>query len=83
MSNTTISIAIPESMRAYVSGRVESNDYGNMSEYFRELVRKDQMEQAKTRLRTCIEEGLCSGAAQASTAPDQQELQSIARGDTA
>lgn len=83
MSNTTMSIAIPDSMRKYVSARVESGAYGNMSEYFRELVRKDQQEQGKARLRTLIEEGLSSGAAQPATDADDQELLAIARGDLA
>ncbi len=83
MSNTTMSIAIPDSMRKYVCARVESGAYGNMSEYFRELVRKDQQEQGKARLRALIEEGLSSGAAQPSTDADEQELLAIARGDIA
>jgi len=78
-----MSIAIPDSMRAYVCSRVDSGAYGNMSEYFRDLVRKDQFDQAKARLRTYIEEGLASGPAQASTDADNQELLAIARGDIA
>ena len=83
MSKTTMSIAIPDSMRAYVSARVESGAYGNMSEYFRDLVRKDQFDQAKARLRTYIEEGLSSGPAQPLTDSDNQELLAIARGEIA
>jgi len=78
-----MSIAIPDSMRAYVCARVDSGAYGNMSEYFRDLVRKDQLDQAKVRLRTYIEEGLSSGPAQPSTDSDNQELLAIARGDIA
>ena len=76
-----MSIAIPDSMRTYVAARVESGAYGNMSEYFRELVRKDQFEQAKARLRAVIEDGLSSGPAQPVTDSDNQELLAIARGD--
>ena len=75
-----MSIAIPDSMRTYVAARVESGAYGNMSEYFRELVRKDQFEQAKARLRAVIEDGLSSGPAQPVTDSDNQELLAIARG---
>lgn len=78
-----MSIAIPDSMRTYVAARVESGAYGNMSEYFRELVRKDQSEQAKARLRTLIEEGLSSGPAQPLTDSDNQELLGIARDEIA
>ena len=78
-----MSIAIPDSMRTYVTSRVESGAYGNMSEYFRELVRKDQFEQGKARLRAFIEEGLSSGQAQPSTDADNKELLAIARGEIA
>lgn len=78
-----MSIAIPDPMRAYISERVDSGAYGNMSEYFRDLVRKDQFEQAKVRLRAYIDEGLASGTAQGLTDLDEQELMAIARGDIA
>ena len=44
-----------------------SSQYGNTCEYLRELIRRDQEEQAKKRLRDLIEEGLGSGAARALT----------------
>jgi antitoxin ParD1/3/4 len=83
MSKNTMSIAIPDAMRSYISGRVDSGAYGNMSEYFRDLVRKDQFEQAKVRLRAYIDEGLASGPAQSVTDLEEQELLAIARGDIA
>lgn len=46
MSTTsTMNIALPEPMRAYVAKRVESGQFGNTSEYVRELIRRDQREQ--------------------------------------
>ena len=48
-------------MRAYIDARVSAGNYGNTSEYIRDLVRKDQEEQARQRLRDLIEEGLASG----------------------
>ena len=62
-----MSFALPETMRAYVDQRVRSGQYGNTSEYLRELIRRDQEEQAKKRLRELIEEGLNSGPARALT----------------
>jgi antitoxin ParD1/3/4 len=56
-----MSFALPESMRAYIDDRVRNGHYGNTSEYLRELVRRDQQEQAKLRLRALIAEGLESG----------------------
>ena len=51
MSRQTISFALPESMREYIDKRVAAGNYGNTSEYIRELIRRDQEEQAKKRLR--------------------------------
>ncbi len=76
-----MSFALPEPMRRYIDARVASGHYGNTSEYLRELVRKDQQEQAKQRLQALIEEGLMSGPAMARSADDEAELLSVARGD--
>jgi antitoxin ParD1/3/4 len=65
MSINTMSFALPEAMRSYIDQRVRSGQYGNTSEYLRELIRRDQEEQAKKRLRELIEEGLNSGPGQA------------------
>ena len=59
--NTTMSFALPTTMRSYIDERVKSGAYGNTSEYLRDLIRRDQEEQAKKRLRELIEEGLQSG----------------------
>ncbi len=83
MSTGTMNIALPDALRAYVAQRVESGDYGNTSEYVRELIRKDQREQRVQRLCTLVEEGLASGAATADTPDDWAELHAIARGDIA
>ena len=57
MSRPTMSFALPESMREYIDNPVASGNYGNTSEYIRDLVRRDQEEQAKKRLRDLIEAG--------------------------
>ena len=56
-----MSFALPESMREYIDARVRDGDYGNTSEYLRELIRRDQTEQAAVRLRDLIADGLASG----------------------
>jgi antitoxin ParD1/3/4 len=61
MSRNTMSFALPESMREYIDARVRDGDYGNTSEYLRELIRRDQDEQAAARLRVLIADGLASG----------------------
>jgi antitoxin ParD1/3/4 len=56
-----MSFALPESLRAYIDERVQSGQYGNTSEYLRDLVRRDRDDQAKKRLRELIAAGLESG----------------------
>ena len=81
MSNTsTMNIALPEPMRAYVAERVSAGQYGNTSEYVRELIRRDQREQERLRLRALLEEGLASGPATPMTKDDWAELDAIADG---
>ena len=78
---STMNIALPEPLRDYVARRVESGEYGNTSEYVRDLIRKDQREQRILRLRELVEEGLASGPARADTPADWDELKAIACGD--
>lgn len=81
MSTTsTMNIALPEAMRFYVSERVESGQFGNTSEYVRDLIRKDQREQRIQRLRALVEEGLASGPGRIDTPEDWAELRAIAVG---
>ena len=56
-----MSFAIPEELRGYVDERVQSGEYGNTSEYLRDLIRQDRREQASLRLRSLIADGLESG----------------------
>ena len=80
-TTTTMNIALPEALRDYVAQRVESGQYGNTSEYVRELIRRDKRDQAVQRLRALVEEGLASGPGTPDTQADWGELDAIARGD--
>jgi antitoxin ParD1/3/4 len=75
-----MSFALPDALRAYIEQRVRSGQYGNTSEYLRELIRRDQEEQAKKHLRGLIEEGLRSGASRALTPDLAAELKKRALG---
>lgn len=75
-----MSFALPESMREYIDARVTDGQYGNTSEYIRDLVRRDQEAQARKRLRDLIEEGLASGPGRRRTPADEKELLAVARG---
>ena len=62
-----MSFALPEPLRAYIDERVGSGQYGNTSEYLRDLIRRDQQAQAAQRLRALIADGLESGDGRAAT----------------
>jgi antitoxin ParD1/3/4 len=59
-----ITISMPEAMSDYVSHRVEEGQYGNVSEFFRDLVRQDQrrnglsLDALRDRLRAGYESGV-------------------------
>lgn len=57
----TMSIAISDELRAYVAERIAGGEYGNTSEYVRDLIRRDRREQEAERIRALVAEGLASG----------------------
>ncbi len=57
----TINISVPDDMRDWVEEVVKSHGYQTTSEYFRELVRRDQRARAESRLEEMLLEGLESG----------------------
>jgi len=82
MSRNTMSFALPESMRDYIDTRVRDGSYGNTSEYLRELIRRDQEQQAAARLRELITEGLESGPGRVVTDELMAELRDRAFRDS-
>jgi len=55
-------IAMPDGMGTWIEHRIQSGQYNNESEYFRDLVRRDQeREEAALQLRQMLEEGEASG----------------------
>ena len=68
-----MSFALPESMREYIDNRVAAGNYGNTSEYIRDLVRRDQEEQARSGF-AFIEEGAGIRAGLRRTKADEKEL---------
>ena len=70
MPMTRKTITIPDAMDGWVKAQIESGRYGNDSEYFRDLIRRDQdRRQAEQDLSALIAEGLKSGVS-SSTVPD-------------
>ena len=60
-AHTTISISIPVELKERLEERLENGSYGDTSEYFRDLIRKDLEDAAVQRLRDLLAEGLASG----------------------
>lgn len=69
-----MSFALPEAMRQYIDERVASGQYGNTSEYLRDLIRRDQHAQAAERLRSLIADGIASGESREATPQVLAEL---------
>ena len=58
---TTMNISLPDVMKAFVDEQVQNGGFGTVSEYVRDLVRRDQKERAQDRLEALLLEGLESG----------------------
>ena len=60
---TRLTISMPDQLSAYVEGQIAQGRYGNVSEYFRDLIRRDQerRSEAIAELRTMIEKAEASG----------------------
>ena len=62
MSAQRKTITVSHQQDLWIKAQVESGDYNNDSEYIRELVRKDQMQNLKlVELKNAIDEGFNSG----------------------
>ena len=58
---TTVTISLPESLKQFVDSQVADKGYGNVSEYFRTLLREAQEKERDARLEVLLLEGLASG----------------------
>jgi len=71
---TSLNISLPEPLREWIETQVKRGRYGNASEYMRELIRRDQEQQAQERLEALLLEGIGSGTASPLTKQDWVEL---------
>jgi antitoxin ParD1/3/4 len=80
---TKITISMPEAMNDYVSERVAKGQYGNVSEYFRDLVRKEQAEQRLTtdELRELLKRAEASGVSRNSIPDIMKQVERKLRSD--
>ncbi|HEV2500758.1 MAG TPA: type II toxin-antitoxin system ParD family antitoxin [Terriglobia bacterium] len=58
---TTVTISVPESLKTFIEKQIAAKGYGNVSEYFRTLLREAQAKEEDARLEALLIEGLTSG----------------------
>ncbi|MCK4945031.1 MAG: type II toxin-antitoxin system ParD family antitoxin [Alphaproteobacteria bacterium] len=76
MVMTRKTITIPDAMDGWVKTQIESGRYGNDSEYFRDLIRRDQDKKlAEKELLSLIEDGLNSGISKKSIPDIMQRVE--------
>ena len=59
---TTITISLPDSLKAFVESQLATKGYGNVSEYFRSLLRDAQTKEQEARLEALLLEGLATNS---------------------
>ena len=57
---TTVTISLPDSLKAFVDTPLATKGYGNVSEYFRGLLREAQAKEQDAKLEALLLEGLAS-----------------------
>ena len=63
VSQTSMNISLPRSMKDHVEGLVQRGDCATPSEYVRSLIRADQRREAEEALQAKLLEGMGSGEA--------------------
>jgi len=75
---TTVTISLPESLKDFVERQIKTKDFGNVSEYFRTLLREARAKEEDARLEALLVEGLASGEEVPLTEEFWRELKSEA-----
>ena len=75
--NTTISISLPKRLRADIERKIKREAYASVSEYLRELIRKDLRAQAVEQVDHLLLEGLRSGTPQPVTEDWSSERKAV------
>ena len=58
---TTVTISLPETLKTFIDEQLATKGYGNVSEYFRSLLRDAQERDEDARLEALLLEGLAAG----------------------
>src|SRR5271166_7121493 len=56
----TVTISLPDSLKAFIDSQLATKGYGNVSEYIRSLLRDAQVKQEDARLEALLLEGLAT-----------------------
>ncbi len=51
---TTVTISLPESLKAFIEKQITAKGYGNVSEYFRTLLREARAKEEDARLEALL-----------------------------
>lgn len=74
-----MNISLPESMRTYVEKQIKNGDYGTVSEYIRDLIRRDRATKEQNKLESLLLEGLNSGDVTSMTENDWADIRAAVR----
>ncbi|WP_440983419.1 type II toxin-antitoxin system ParD family antitoxin [Shinella sumterensis] len=74
----TITISLPDTLKSFVDSQMETKGYGNVSEYFRSLLRDAQEKEKEARLESLLLEGLASGKGEVADAAFWSDLKAEA-----
>ena len=58
---TTVTISLPETLKQFIEDQLATKGYGNVSEYFRSLLRDAQERSEEARLEALLLEGMAKG----------------------
>ena len=60
----TMNISLPDQMKAWAEAQAQDGRFSNVSDYMRDLIRRDQMRrEAISEIQELIDEGMASGPA--------------------
>jgi antitoxin ParD1/3/4 len=74
----SLNISLSDELKKYVEAQIKGGAYGNVSEYFRSLIREHQKRAAQERLELLLLGGIESGGAGPMTRSDWDELRAAA-----
>ena len=72
---TTLNIALPEDMKAFIDAQVAEEGYASASEYLQAILRDARMRKARKNLEAKLDEALASGPPEPMTREDWESLE--------